>query len=63
MTLQSQEIVPEEKRRRINNQSACNEESMITSYSKHHEFSVGFNQTHLSLRCEKAIWFRFFFSI
>ncbi|EFX88834.1 hypothetical protein DAPPUDRAFT_221054 [Daphnia pulex] len=50
VTLQSQEVVPEEKRCRIGGQqSKLGDESVLTSYSKHHEFCIGFLQTHLSL--------------
>jgi len=49
VTLQSQEIVPEEKRRRLGNAAPTAEETTIVSHTKHHEFSVGFLQTHMSL--------------
>lgn len=48
VSLQSQEVVPEEKRRRIGPYSKFADE-IVTSYSKHHEFCIGFLQTHLSL--------------
>lgn len=41
--------MPEDKRRRVGNQTAGSEEAMVISHSKHHEVSVGFLQTHLSL--------------
>lgn len=49
VTLQSQEIVPEDKRHRQGNQTITGEETMVSSHSKHHEFSAGFLSTHLSL--------------
>jgi len=53
VTLQSQEMVTEEKRRlggNVQQSRSSNEEtSMVVSHSKHHEFSVGFVETHMSL--------------
>ena len=50
MTLQSEESVAEEKRRRTGNSaSVAGNNSFVTSYSKHHDFCVGYLQTHISL--------------
>jgi len=50
VTLQSEESVAEEKRRRTGNSaSVAGNNSFVTSYSKHHDFCVGYLQTHISL--------------
>ncbi len=48
MTLQSEEVVAEGKRRKTGH-STPGEESVVVAHSKHHEFSVGYLQTHISL--------------
>ena len=49
MTLQSEECIAEEKRRRTGSSVSTTENNLVVAHSKCHEFSLGFMQTHISL--------------